>query len=135
MSTRAAALPPGPARRLSGFHLVVRTMVRSAGRDLSLRQLDVLLTIQAPGNHTIRDLAEALACPKSAITRAVDCLEKYRLAFREADPAGARSVLVRPTPSGTRTLTALGIFHPSGPKAATPTPQPARSRIAARMAA
>ena len=44
-----------------------RVVVRSEGRDLSLRQLGVLLTIGKPGGpHTIKGVAEAMAPQETA---------------------------------------------------------------------
>jgi DNA-binding MarR family transcriptional regulator len=81
----------------------VLKIVRADDRDLSLRQLAVLLTCQSTNQPpTVRGLAEHFGIPKPAITRAVDRLEKVGLAERRDDPDDGRSVLVASTAAGQR---------------------------------
>ncbi|MFZ4121466.1 MAG: MarR family winged helix-turn-helix transcriptional regulator [Caulobacterales bacterium] len=75
--------------------------VRDEEADLTSRQLAVLMTVYLlPGPHTVRGMAATLNLGKPAVTRAIDALERYRLAVRAPDPDDARSVLVARTPQG-----------------------------------
>jgi DNA-binding MarR family transcriptional regulator len=85
--------------------LLERTLalVRHEGRDLSLRQMAILLVCQAADDlQTVRGLALHLAIAKPAVTRAVNRLQAAGLVKREADPSDRRSVLIAPTASGRR---------------------------------
>ena len=78
-------------------------IVRQAARDLSLRQLSVLLiccSVAEP--QTVRGLAKYLHVPKASISRAADGLEQANLAKRIRDRADRRSVFITATPSGRR---------------------------------
>jgi DNA-binding MarR family transcriptional regulator len=80
----------------------VVALVADERRDLSARQLGVLLTVyldEARG-HTVRGLAADLKVSKPAITRALDRLGEFDLARRKVDPLDRRSVLVQRTPKG-----------------------------------
>jgi DNA-binding MarR family transcriptional regulator len=83
--------------------LLKRTLalVRREGRDLSLRQIAVLLVCDtAEDLQTVRGLAQHLEIEKPIVTRAVDRLEAAGLARRKADPSDRRSVLIAPTRAG-----------------------------------
>jgi DNA-binding MarR family transcriptional regulator len=85
--------------------LVERTLdlVRQEGRDLSLRQIAILLVCEASDDRqTVRGLAVHLAITKPAVIRAVNRLQAAGLARRKADPSDRRSVLIAPTPAGRR---------------------------------
>ena len=86
---------------LDMVNAALSNMVRSAGRDLSARQLCVFLTAyRHEGPHTVRGLAALLNVSKPAITRALDRLSELDLARRKVDPADRRSVLVQRTVKG-----------------------------------
>jgi DNA-binding MarR family transcriptional regulator len=85
--------------------LLERTLdlVRQEGRDLSLRQIAILLVCEAADDRqTVRGLAVHLAITKPAVIRAVNRLQAAGLARRKADPSDRRSVLFAPTPAGRR---------------------------------
>jgi DNA-binding MarR family transcriptional regulator len=66
-------------RRLSWLLARILAMVRSDERDLSARQLAVLL-ICYTGQQTVRGLAEVMHIHKPTLTRAVDVLVTAKLA-------------------------------------------------------
>jgi DNA-binding MarR family transcriptional regulator len=75
--------------------------VRSAGPDLSARQLAIVLTVYlTPPPHTVRGLAVMLRISKPAVTRALDRLGILGLARRRRDEQDRRSVLVQRTVKG-----------------------------------
>jgi DNA-binding MarR family transcriptional regulator len=84
------------------FHQTIVALVRRDGRDLTARQLGVLLTsyldIEA---QTVRGLAANLNISKPAITRTLDRLSEFNLVQRKADPLDRRSILVQRTIAGT----------------------------------
>lgn len=95
--------PPQSDARLE--LLLERTMdlVRQAGRDLSLRQIAILLVCDSARNpQTVRGLAQYLEIVKPAVTRAVNRLETAGFVRRKPDPRDRRSVLVVSTASGRR---------------------------------
>lgn len=94
-------------------------LVRQSGRDLSIRQLGILLACDAALKpQTIRGLAGFLKVAKPVVTRAVDRLERDGLARRKSDPTDGRSVLVIPTSSG-RLYCLQFLGRHSGKKTAT----------------
>ena len=81
----------------------VLEIVHQKGRDLSLRQLAVLLVCCSTDEpQTVRGLAHRLQIQKAAITRAADRLEEAGLAKRQDDLRDRRSVLITATPAGRR---------------------------------
>lgn len=77
------------------------SLVRKDGRDLTLRQLAILLACDAlPGPQTVRGLAHLLRIARPVVSRAVDRLEQKLLAQRKSDPTDSRSVLIKPTAAG-----------------------------------
>jgi len=79
----------------------IRGLVRDDPRDLTQRQLAVLILVyraQAPA--TVRGLATELGIGKPAITRAVDRLEGLELVRRMVDLRDKRSVLIGRTVAG-----------------------------------
>jgi DNA-binding MarR family transcriptional regulator len=84
------------------FHQTIVALVRRDGRDLTARQLGVLLTsyldIEA---QTVRGLAANLNISKPAITRTLDRLSEFNLVQRKADLLDRRSILVQRTIAGT----------------------------------
>jgi DNA-binding MarR family transcriptional regulator len=76
-------------------------VVRQEGRDLSIRQLLVLLiccSVDEP--QTVRWLAQHLDIPQPVITRVANRLEEAGLVRRLVDPEDRRSILVASTPAG-----------------------------------
>jgi DNA-binding MarR family transcriptional regulator len=64
-----------PAQALDLWRTVLVDTVRSAGPDLSARQLAIVLTVYlTPPPHTVRGLAALLRISKPAVTRALDRL-------------------------------------------------------------
>jgi DNA-binding MarR family transcriptional regulator len=103
--------------RLSWFRGRILAMVRSEERDLSARQLGILLTCYtAEAPQTVRGLAEALRIHKPAVTRAVDVLVQDKLARRLAGQRDRRSVHIEVTPTGKTFCRGLG----SPPKPSSP---------------
>jgi DNA-binding MarR family transcriptional regulator len=95
-----------PTQALDLWRTVLVDTVRSAGPDLSARQLAIVLTVYltAPP-HTVRGLAALLKISKPAVTRALDRLGMLGLARRRRDTADRRSVLVQRTVKGSVFLT------------------------------
>jgi DNA-binding MarR family transcriptional regulator len=95
------SIPLGTAQALKLWHDVNLAQVHGDGKDLSVRQVTILLTIymEAPP-HTIRDLARKLQVSKPVITRALDSMGKIDLVARRRDEADRRNVLVQRTVKG-----------------------------------
>lgn len=90
-----------PTQALDLWRKVLVESVRSAGPDLSARQLAIVLTVYlTPPPHTVRGLAALLRISKPAVTRALDRLGMLGLARRRRDDADRRSVLVQRTVKG-----------------------------------
>jgi DNA-binding MarR family transcriptional regulator len=90
-----------PNQALDLWRNVLVETVRSAGPDLSARQLAIVLTVYlTPPPHTVRGLAALLRISKPAVTRALDRLGMLGLARRRRDEADRRSVLVQRTVKG-----------------------------------
>jgi DNA-binding MarR family transcriptional regulator len=74
---------------------------REAGRDLTQRQLAILLIVYLePPPHTVRGLAARLGVSKPVITRALDTMGEAGLLDRYRDPQDGRNVLIRRTVVG-----------------------------------
>lgn len=102
-----ADLRPSQALRL--WHDVTFDLVRDDERDLSNRQMAVLLTIYLePPPHTVRGLANKLGVTKPVITRAIDTLGRTGLATRKRDEADRRNVLIHRTLKGALAVERLG---------------------------
>jgi DNA-binding MarR family transcriptional regulator len=90
-----------PNQALDLWRTVLVETVRSAGPDLSARQLALVLTVYlTPPPHTVRGLAVILRISKPAVTRALDRLGILGLARRRRDDQDRRSVLVQRTVKG-----------------------------------
>jgi DNA-binding MarR family transcriptional regulator len=90
-----------PNQALDLWRNVLVETVRSAGPDLSARQLAIVLTVYlTPPPHTVRGLAVILRISKPAVTRALDRLGILGLARRRRDDQDRRSVLVQRTVKG-----------------------------------
>jgi DNA-binding MarR family transcriptional regulator len=102
--TTGAPLPV--ARRAAESELetlcrMARALVPSTGRDLTLRQLAVLMVVHdGAAPRTACALADLLSIPRPAMTRALDRLSALNLTRRAADPACRRNILVHPTTRG-----------------------------------
>lgn len=84
-------------------------MVRDDDRDLSARQITILLTVylEAPP-HTVRGLAAKLNVTKPVITRALDTMGRMELLQRRRDPTDRRNVVVQRTVKGALYVERLG---------------------------
>jgi len=90
-----------PTQALDLWRNVLVETVRSAGPDLSARQLALVLTVYlTPPPHTVRGLAALLRISKPAVTRALDRLGMLGLTRRRRDEKDKRSVLVQRTVKG-----------------------------------
>jgi DNA-binding MarR family transcriptional regulator len=90
-----------PSQALKLLHDLNYEMVRDDDRDLSARQITILLTVylETPP-HTVRGLAAKLNVTKPVITRALDTMGRMELLQRRRDPADRRNVLVQRTVKG-----------------------------------
>ncbi|MDX3929957.1 MAG: MarR family transcriptional regulator [Shinella sp.] len=98
-----------PSQALGLWHTVSRAQVRLDGRDLTLRQLAILLEIYlVPPPHTVRGLAAKLGVTKPVITRALDTMGEQGLVSRVRDERDRRNVVIRRTVEGALYLEKLG---------------------------
>ncbi len=96
---RRIEINPGKALRL--WHDVSLALVRNDARDLTQRQLAILLVVylETPP-HTVRGLAEYLDVTKPVITRALDTMGRMKLLERRRDEKDRRNVIIRRTVEG-----------------------------------
>jgi DNA-binding MarR family transcriptional regulator len=86
-------------------------LVVADGRDLTARQITVLLTCYLEEKQlAVSDLAAHLKVSKPAITRAVDRLEELRLLMRADMPQDRRIVLVARTEMGAAFVSKLRLL-------------------------
>ena len=98
-----------PSQALRLWHDVIFDLVRDGDRDLTQRQMEVLLTVYLePPPHTVRGLAEKLGVTKPVITRALDTMGHLGLVTRGRDAADRRNVLVFRTVEGALAVERLG---------------------------
>ena len=98
-----------PSQALRLWHDVSFDLVRDGERDLTLRQMAVLLTVYLePPPHTVRGLAEKLDVTKPVITRALDTMGRLGLVTRRRDETDRRNVLVQRTLEGALAVERLG---------------------------
>jgi len=98
-----------PSQALRLWHDVTFDLVRDNERDLTDRQMAVLLTVYlAPPPHTVRGLANKLGVTKPVITRALDTMGALGLLTRRRDEADRRNVLVHRTLEGSLAVERLG---------------------------
>ncbi|MDJ0613284.1 MAG: MarR family winged helix-turn-helix transcriptional regulator [Rhizobiaceae bacterium] len=91
------------------WHQVALDLVRDGKRDLTQRQVAILLEVYLkPPPHTIRDLASKLQVTKPVITRALDTMGQMGLLSRRRDDADRRNVLVQRTVEGSNYVEQLG---------------------------
>ncbi len=88
---------------------VTLDVVRMGNKDLTLRQMSVLLIVymDTDADHTVRGLASTLGVAKPVITRALDSLGRMGLTKRKRDERDKRSVLVQRTVTGSVYLSEL----------------------------
>jgi len=98
-----------PSQALGLWHAVAVEQVREDGRDLTLRQLAILLEIYlVPPPHTVRGLAARLGVTKPVITRALDTMGEQGLVTRLRDERDRRNVVIKRTVEGALYLEHLG---------------------------
>ena len=98
-----------PLQALKLLHDLNYAMVLDDDRDLSARQLTILLTVYLePPPHTVRGLAAKLNVTKPVITRALDTMGRMELLQRRRDPTDRRNVVVQRTVKGALYVERLG---------------------------
>ncbi|MBB3592924.1 DNA-binding MarR family transcriptional regulator [Rhizobium sp. BK529] len=97
------------SQALGLWHGVALNLVRHDNRDLTLRQMAILLHIYlVPPPHTVRGLAATLNVTKPVITRALDTMGQMGLVDRVRDDSDRRNVIIKRTVSGALYLEKLG---------------------------
>lgn len=98
-----------PSQALRLWHDVSLGLVRDEDRDLTARQVTILLTVYLePPPHTVRGLAAKLGVTKPAITRALDTLGAVKLLDRRRDDDDRRNVIILRTVEGALYVEKLG---------------------------
>jgi DNA-binding MarR family transcriptional regulator len=98
-----------PSQALGLWHSVSLAQVRVDSRDLTLRQLAILLEIYlVPPPHTVRGLAATLGVTKPVITRALDTMGALGLVDRVRDERDRRNVVIKRTVEGALYLEKFG---------------------------
>ncbi len=98
-----------PSQALQLLHDFNYEVVRDDDRDLSARQITILLTVYLePPPHTVRGLAAKLNVTKPVITRALDTMGRMELLQRRRDPKDRRNVVVQRTVKGALYVERLG---------------------------
>lgn len=98
-----------PSQALKLLHDFNYDLVRDDDRDLSARQITILLTVYLePPPHTVRGLAAKLNVTKPVITRALDTMGRMEILQRRRDPADRRNVVVQRTVKGALYVERLG---------------------------
>ncbi|MBB3396600.1 MULTISPECIES: MarR family winged helix-turn-helix transcriptional regulator [unclassified Rhizobium] len=97
------------SQALGLWHGVTLDQVRLDDRDLTLRQMAILLHIYlVPPPHTVRGLASTLNVTKPVITRALDTMGDMGLVDRVRDERDRRNVVIKRTVGGALYLEKLG---------------------------
>jgi DNA-binding MarR family transcriptional regulator len=97
------------SQALGLWHGVALEQVRLDDRDLTLRQMAILLHIYlVPPPHTVRGLAATLGVTKPVITRALDTMGEMGLVDRVRDERDRRNVVIKRTVGGALYLEKLG---------------------------
>ncbi len=103
----SVSISTGAALRL--WHQVAFALVKDGDRDLTQRQMAILLEVYlTPPPHTVRDLAAKLDVTKPVITRALDTMGRMGLVTRRRDDNDRRNVLVQRTVDGSNYVERLG---------------------------
>ena len=90
-----------PTRALELWRRVLIAHLRVTGGDLSARQLALLLTVyMTPAPRTVRGLADFLAIPAPAVSRALYRLGKLGVLRRKIDRSDRRRTIVHRTVKG-----------------------------------
>ena len=90
-----------PVQALKLWHAVSLALVRDDVRDLSQRQMAILLVVYLePPPHTVRGLADYLGVTKPVITRALDTMGRMKLVDRKRDDRDRRNVIIQRTVEG-----------------------------------
>ncbi|MCA1442511.1 winged helix-turn-helix transcriptional regulator [Ensifer sp. IC4062] len=98
-----------PSQALGLWHAVSLAQVRVDSRDLTLRQMAILLQIYlVPPPHTVRGLAATLGVTKPVITRALDTMGALGLVDRVRDERDRRNVVIKRTVEGSLYLEKFG---------------------------
>ena len=91
------------------WHQVTLAQVRLDKRDLTLRQMAILLHIyMVPPPHTVRGLAATLGVTKPVVTRALNAMGDMGLVDRVRDERDRRNVIVKRTVDGALYLEKFG---------------------------
>ena len=94
-----------PSQALRLWHDVTMELVTDGDKDLTARQMAILLTVYLePPPHTVRGLAARLNVTKPVITRALDTLGGMKLLSRKRDEADRRNVVITRTVAGAHYL-------------------------------
>jgi DNA-binding MarR family transcriptional regulator len=97
------------SQALGLWHAVSLDQVRHDDRDLTLRQMAILLHIYlVPPPHTVRGLASTLGVTKPVITRALDTMGEMGIVDRVRDDADRRNVIIKRTLAGALFLEKFG---------------------------
>jgi DNA-binding MarR family transcriptional regulator len=97
------------SQALGLWHTVALRQIREDGRDLTLRQMAILLHIYlVPPPHTVRGLAATLGVTKPVITRALDTMGAMGLVDRVRDDIDRRNVIIKRTVGGALYLEKIG---------------------------
>ena len=97
------------SQALNLWHSVSLQQVRVDNRDLTLRQISILLHIYlVPPPHTVRGLAAVLGVTKPVITRALNSMGAMGLVERVRDEKDRRNVVIKRTVAGALYLEKLG---------------------------
>ena len=97
------------SQALGLWHTVALGQIRADSRDLTLRQMAILLHVYLkPPPHTVRGLAATLGVTKPVITRALDTMGAMGLVDRVRDDLDRRSVVVKRTVGGALYLEKFG---------------------------
>ncbi|MBL6430469.1 MAG: MarR family transcriptional regulator [Alphaproteobacteria bacterium] len=90
-----------PSQALRLWHDVTMELVTDGDKDLTARQMAILLTVYLePPPHTVRGLAARINVTKPVITRALDTLGGMKLLSRKRDEADRRNVVITRTVAG-----------------------------------
>ena len=97
------------SQALGLWHKVALGQVQEDKRDLTLRQMAILLQIYlVPPPHTVRGLAATLNVTKPVITRALDSMGRMGLVDRIRDERDRRNVIIKRTVAGALYLEKFG---------------------------
>ena len=90
---------------VAALRTTLLALVRRDGRDLTVRQLTVFMTVYLDTQvHTVGSMAELLAVSRPGVTRILDRLATFGLVARQEDNGDRRRVLIRRTDRGLQFL-------------------------------